>query len=320
MIGWHSYRFAAKAAALFLALTLALGVSTASAQRRDRWPPTRPTNLHVTATASFSVSLAWNPSTDNSGSFSYRIHASNGHDATVSQASTSFDWNFGLTAGFTYSFYVYAVDGSGNRSGNSNTVTVTLPRDSVPPTAPVLSVTDVGPSHVALAWTASIDDGPFVWYQTFVNGTPTVGLTAETSATILGLTPSTTYTFTVQARDNGINWSSPSNAVTVTTAPADSTDTQPPTTPGNLFGFDGGCAEAWLTWDQSTDNVDPQFAIRYEIFVNGTFRPESTTTGYGETIAYADAEGPNTFEVFAVDSAGNVSAPASITMQMSNPC
>jgi len=46
--------------------------------------------------------------------------------------------------------------------------------------------------------------------------------------------------------------------------------------------------------DASTDNVDPQFTIRYEIFINGTFLPENFSIGYTRTIVYALVEGPNT--------------------------
>jgi hypothetical protein len=77
---------------------------------------------------------------------------------------------------------------------------------------------------------------------------------------------------------------------------------------------------AVLRWTQSTDNLDPQFTIRYEIYVNGIFRPESTMIGYGNTIAYAVVDGFNTFEVIAVDSAGNRSAPTSITLCMAAVC
>jgi chitinase len=313
-------RLAANAAALVLVFTLILGPSTAWAAGRDRTPPTRPTNLRVTAKTSYTVSLAWNPSTDNSGTFSYVIHSSYSHNASVSQTATSFNWNFGLEAGYTYSFYIYAVDGSGNKSGNSNTVTVTLPRDTIPPTPPVLSVTDVGSTYVSLTWTPSTDDGPFVWYQVYVNGSASTFADHNTSATVLNLSPATTYVFTVKARDNGINWSPPSNAVTVTTEATDPNDTTPPTPPTNLIGYDQGCGEADLRWTPSTDNVDPQFAIRYEIFINGIFMPENVAIGYSQTIVYALVEGSNTFEIFAVDSAGNRSTPASITMQMSPLC
>jgi chitinase len=194
-------------------------------------------------------------------------------------------------------------------------------RDTTPPTAPVLSVTEVSSTYVRLQWTASTDDGPYICYQVFTNGSPSTWANYDTSVVVQGLTPSTTYVFTVKARDNGINWSPPSNAVTVTTTATNSGDTTPPTVPTNLSGWDGGCGEEHLKWSQSTDNVDPQFNIRYEIYVNGIVRPESFVIGRGSTVAYAVSEDANTFEVFAVDSAGNRSAPASLSVQsMSPPC
>lgn len=194
-------------------------------------------------------------------------------------------------------------------------------RDTTPPTAPVVSVGEVGSRHVTLTWTPSTDDSPYIWYFVYQNGSQqfVAYAGANTSVTVLGLTPNTTYIFIVRARDNGINWSPDSNAVTVTTTSNDG-DTTPPTTPANLRGSDQGCGELRMTWNQSTDNVDPQVDIRYDIFVNGIARPESTVHGIGGTIAYAVAAGTNTFEVFAIDSAGNRSAPASITLQMSPPC
>jgi chitinase len=198
---------------------------------------------------------------------------------------------------------------------------VSAARDRIPPTAPTLSVTDVSSNYVSLAWTASTDNSPFIWYRISINGNPINGTTtANLSTTIQGLTPNTTYVFTVQARDNGINWSPSSNAVTVTTSSVNGGDTIAPTTPANLSGFDGGCGEAYLSWNQSTDNADPQFAIRYDVYVNGIFRPESSGYGLSRTVAYAAVEGWNTFEVFAVDSAGNTSAPASINLQLFGLC
>jgi len=75
-----------------------------------------------------------------------------------------------------------------------------------------------------------------------------------------------------------------------------------------------------LTRDQSTDDLDPQFAIRYQIYANGILRPGSSVIGSSRTVAYAVVEGSNTFEVFAVDSASNRSAPTSVALQMFGLC
>jgi len=130
--------------------------SVAAATSRDRTPPTTPTNLRITSLSHKSVTLAWDPSTDNSGSFSYSVNK-DGQSFTVPQTRTTYtiDW---LSAGRSYTFYVTAVDKALNQSGQSNTVTVTTPRDTTPPTAPVLWGTVRGPSQVSLTWTQSTDD------------------------------------------------------------------------------------------------------------------------------------------------------------------
>ena len=87
--------------------------------------------------------------------------------------------------------------------------------------------------------------------------------------------------------------------VSETTLPT--TDTTAPSAPGNLYAFDFGC-ETWLFWDQSVDDVDPQYAIRYEVFVNGV--SDGGQNGIDRWITYG-TQSSNTYTVDAVDSAGN---------------
>jgi chitodextrinase len=301
---------AAAFAAILVLLVSAFGNSHAFAAR-DRTPPTKPADLRVTSTTSYNVSLAWSPSADNSGIFSYRVVGSDGATYTVPQTQNTFN-RFVAPLG-TYSFYVYAVDGSGNKSLKSNTVSATPPPDITAPTPPVLSEAGVNPTEVALEWTASTDDGPYLFYQVFVNGSPSVDARHNRFAVVQGLTPETTYEFTVKARDlyGPPNVSAPSNVVTVTTAAGGGLDTEPPTSPGNLHGWDvgDGAREINLFWTQSVDNQTPQASIVYEVYQNGVL--DHTVTGVGRTILYASQAGENVFTVIAVDDAGNQSAPAS---------
>ncbi len=311
MTGRHPSWVAARAAALALLLTLVLGTSPAWAAR-DRTAPTKPTNLRVTSTTAHNITLAWNPSTDNSGTFSYQVWVSYGFTHTVSQTQTTF--SLGVVPNTTYSFYVYAVDGSGNTSATSNTVSATTPPDTTAPSPPVVSVVGVNPSEVSLAWTASTDDGLHVFYQVFVNGSPNVDAGQNLSAVVHGLTPETTYEITVKARDlYGQNVSAPSNVVTVTTAAASAVDTEPPSSPGNLHGWDvgDGAREVNLFWTESFDNQTPQASIAYEVYLNGVL--DHTTSG-DRAIVYATRGGQNTFTVIAIDDAGRRSNPASITV------
>jgi chitinase len=305
----HSPAF--KVVALAVALALIVGVAPAMAAR-DRTPPTRPTNLRVTGMTPYSVSLAWNPSTDNSGSVIYTICCANVSSETFPGPASSRVYRAGLEAGRTFTLRISARDPSGNFSGYSNSVTFTLPPDVTPPTKPVVTVTDVGSTHVSLSW-SSTEDGPNVWFTVFRDGAPVMQGTRDTSANFGLLEPETTYVFTVQARDFGGNNSPLSDPLSVTTDPVDTSDTTPPTTPGNLrdngMSFEDG--ETWLFWDQSTDNVTPQPFIRYDVYVNGVF--DHSLTGHGNTVVYGNPGVLNTYQVIAVDASGNQSAPASLT-------
>lgn len=304
---WRTVRVAA---AIFTVLVSLFGTSTALAAR-DRTPPTKPSNLHVTSLTAHNVTLAWNPSTDNSGTFTYQVWVSYGYTHTVPQTQTTF--SLGVVPNSTYSFYVYAVDGSGNKSQRSNTVTVTVPSDTTAPTPPVVSLIGVNPTEVSLQWTASTDDDPIIYYQVFVNGSPNVDTRDQRFAVVHGLTPQTTYQITVKARDfYGQNVSAPSNVLTVTTSAVSTMDTEPPSAPGNLNGYDiDGAGEINLFWIESFDNQTAQASIVYEVYQNGVL---DQTTGGDRAILYAAQSGENTFTVIAVDDAGNRSEPASITI------
>jgi chitinase len=302
--------FVNRAAVVSLMLLLVLGISPALAAP-DRKAPTRPTNLRVTAVTSYSVSLAWNPSTDNSGVFSYIICCAYNNMATVPQTATSYTFTQGLEAGRTFSFRIFARDAAGNSSGYSNSVTVTLPADTQPPPKPIVTVTAVGPTHVSLLL-SSVDDGPHVWYTILQNGAPTSFGGSNSTPTITGLQPSTAYTFTVQARDFAGHQSPFSDPVTVTTLAAPN-DSIPPSQPGNLSGMDFG-EEVWLSWTQSTDNLTPQSLIKYEVYVNDVL--DHTLVGRGDTVLYGTAGMLNVFKVIAVDSAGNKSTPATFSVNI----
>jgi chitodextrinase len=268
-----------------------------------------PKNLRVAAITPHSVTLAWDAAV-NSGSFTYVIESSFGYRVGVPQTQTSYTWTRDLVPGRTYSFVMWAGNAKGQTSAKSNTLTVTLPVDTTPPAAPVVSVTGVTSSTVDLAWgPVADDDHTCCTYRVLVNGNlANVHWTGERSATVLRLAGATTYSFTVVAVDPSRNASAPSAAVTATTQP--SMDTSGPTAPGNLVAWDFGC-ETWLFWEESVDDVDPQHAILYEVHVNGVF--DGQQLGVDRWITYG-TQTSNTFTVQAIDSAGNRSAVNSVTL------
>jgi chitodextrinase len=307
---WHLASWRTTRIVAILALLLSVwGVSPALAAR-DRKPPTKPTNLRVTSLTPHRVTLAWNPSTDDSGTFTYKVFVSWGSTTTLPQTQTTY--SVGLVPANTYSFYVYAVDGSGNVSQRSNTVTVTTPPDTIAPSAPVVSQVGVNPTEVSLRWTASTDDGLHIRYQVFLNGSPSgVETLNGLAAVVHGLTPETTYAITIQARDlYGENVSAPSNVLTVTTPAVSATDTEAPSSPGCCWGGDVGGLELNIFWGPSFDNQTPQASIAYEIYLNGVL--DHTIIG-DRAVLYTTQFGDNTITLIAVDRAGNRSAPSTVT-------
>jgi hypothetical protein len=299
-------------AAVALVLALAVAGPVAAGKKPppptgDKTPPTTPTNLHATSLSQTSVTLAWDASTDNSGSFSYSVNK-DGQGFTVPQGQTTYtiDW---LSAGRTYTFYVTAVDRSLNTSGKSNILTVTTLADTAAPPAPTLSGHVRGPSQVRLTWNRVEDDtSTFVTYRIFANGarvTQHLNWYGETDVVLRHLTPSTTSAFTVQAVDESGNTAT-SNAVTLTTEA--SSDVTPPSVPTNVrIVGSNGCPEFFVGWTQSTDDTDPQYLIEYEIYVNGVLSPLAVSAGVDQDFVYATDSGANTFTVKAVDQAGNTS-------------
>ena len=301
--------FARRAVCAAAALFAMLLAAPSAAPGPSRGPLDGPKNLRMAAITPHSVTLAWDPAV-NSGSFTYVIEASFGYRVGVPQTQTSYTWTRDMIPGRTYSFVMWAGDAKGRESAKSNTVTVTLPVDTTPPAAPVVSVTGTTSSTVGLAWGAvADDDSTCCTYRVFANGVlANVESTGDRAVTVLRLAAATTYSFTVVAVDPSGNASSPSAAVTSTTL--QNADTTGPSAPGNLYAFDFGC-ETWLFWDESVDDVDPQSAILYEVRVNGVF--DGAQVGIDRWITYG-TQPSNTFSVQAVDSAGNRSPTSSLTL------
>jgi hypothetical protein len=284
----------------------------------DRRRPTTPGNLRVTAKTPFSAALAWNPSSDDSGNFSYFLvsTAFNSGSVNLPKTATTFTWNTDLYPRNYYTFLIYAKDAAGNASSTAS-VTTTLPADTVAPSVPpVVSVAAVGSTWVSLAWTAAQDDGPYLFYQVLLNGSPYANVGKVTSTTLHLLEPATSYSFSVRAQDYGPNWSAPSNVVTATTTAPNPNDTTPPTTPAGLRGdtFGTGDGEVRLRWTRSTDDFDAQPFIRYDIYVNGVL--DHTLVDSSSAVVYGNVGALNRFEVIASDTAGNASAPATLDLRI----
>jgi chitodextrinase len=279
--------------------------ASAGPGKRDNQPPTAPTNVRVVSVTEETITIAWNASTDNSG----KIHAYIAGGIYHPGDSTTKTFT-GLVPRTTRTYYVQAIDPSGNMSGLSDPVTATTLPDTTPPTTPAnLKVAGTGISTVSLTWDRSSDRWAF-GYEVLMDGQFLAAAShpfTGTPSTTLRKIPPGTHTFQVRARDFSGNVSGLSNAVEVTlTGNGDST---PPEAPTNLTVEDlnDNCGSLILRWTASTDNFDDPSQIEYELYVNGTFRlTPPGTTAFG---LYAPA-GTQTWTVVAVDRAGNSSGPS----------
>ena len=68
-----------------------------------------------------------------------------------------------------------------------------------------------------------------------------------------------------------------------------------------------------MSWTQSTDDLDAQANIRYDVYVNGRFEDVVFGSG-GPRVIYGTDFGHNLIEVFATDTAGNTSAAGTFTI------
>src|SRR4051794_1088796 len=176
--------------------------------------------------------------------------------------------------------------------------------DTTAPTTPGnLHSTATTSDSVSLAWDASTDDVGVTAYDIYNDGNKlSEAAGTATSKTITGLAPKTQYRLTVFARDAAGNVSASSNSVTVTTDPT--TDTEPPSAPGDLRSTGVTSGSVSLAWDASTDNVG---VTGYGVYSGGT-AIVTGITGTSATIPNLAADTSYTFTVKARDAGNNVSA------------
>ena len=175
--------------------------------------PSAPTGLTVTAKTSSTVSLSWTASSGATGYQVLRNGTSVGTPTSTSYTDT------GLTAGTSYTYTVEATNTAGS-SAASSSVTATTNTAGTAPNAPTgLTAGTVTTTTVPLSWTASTTGGSYAvaGYYVLRNGS-VVGTTTSTSYTDTGLSPSTTYTYTVKAYDTNGDVSAASSSVSATTS------------------------------------------------------------------------------------------------------
>ncbi len=288
----------------------------------DTQAPTAPTSLVVANHTTQTLSLRWNPSTDNVGVTKYVVYIAKTNDFSPLPPPTEFittTANISLTAyPYEISVYVKAFDAAGNKSSTSNTIIVppfTASTDIIPPSVPTGLTGNATTQVVNLYWNPSTDNVGVVLYEisAFPAGIlpsplppPTIYVSTTNSLTINpGITGPMTYK--VRAKDAAGNYSGYSIIITLT--PGGASDIIPPTAPTNLIVASHTALTLNLAWNPSTDNVG---VTRYVVYVAKTndFSPLPPPTEYQTTspnISFSAFPYEVKIYVKAFDAAGNMS-------------
>ncbi|MFB7382792.1 glycosyl hydrolase family 18 protein, partial [Kitasatospora purpeofusca] len=181
------------------------------------------------------------------------------------------------------------------------------------PSAPgTPTVTDATAHTLALKWPAATGgDFPVASYDV-LNGSTVVGGSTTTDAVVTNLTPATSYTLTVRAKDTRGNLGPASAPVTASTFdPA--TDPTPPTAPTNLRTTAVGSSDVTLAWNAATDNLK---VAAYDVYQDGALVRTVTGSTLTATVGSLSPSTSYTFTVKARDGADNASpatAPLKVT-------
>ncbi|QTA92989.1 fibronectin type III domain-containing protein [Desulfonema magnum] len=161
----------------------------ASVTLEDTEPPTVPREMTVTEIPDddgFHFLVTWDPCSDNVGVTGYVIRNGETGDST----SETFYADSGVTALTTYTYTAEAYDAAGNRSGESDPITVTKTGDvPVPQVTFSASATSVSPGEtVVLSWDTSGADSRTLG--------PGIGDISESGTAEVSPEETTTYTLT----------------------------------------------------------------------------------------------------------------------------
>ncbi len=282
----------------------------------DNAAPARITNLAATATSANDIRLSWTaPAAHGAAISDYTLQRKSGGgvfadvSTTIAAGATSFT-DSGLTPETTYTYRIRARNSVGYGAWSSDTPGTT-PAAGAPSGVSDLSATKDatnGGTEIDLSWTAPADNGEAITSYTLERKSGSGGYgpvsssiaAGDTSYSDSGLTPGTTYTYRILARNSVGNgaWSSEASATT---------DALPPDAITDLSIT--GTAVVFLRWTNPADNGRPITSYRLERKAgSGSYAALSNGPGAGATrfieILFTP-ETTYTYRIRAVNSVGN---------------
>ncbi|USD24809.1 fibronectin type III domain-containing protein [Flagellimonas marinaquae] len=268
----------------------------------DTQGPNAVTDLTASLITETTAFLSWSDPGDNVGVTDYEVFQDN---VSIGTTGGVIEFNVsGLVGATNYNFTVIASDAAGNTSTVSNiepVLTSPPPDTEAPSTIADLASSNTTTTTTDLAWSAATDNVGVTNYEVFQDGVSIANTGTTTAFNVTGLSPGTSYDFTVFAEDTAGNVSGASNTETVNTTGI--VDVEAPSVISDLSASNTTSISTELSWSASTDNVA---VTNYEVFQDGVSIANTGTT----TALNVTGLSPSTsydFTVFAEDAAGNVS-------------
>jgi chitodextrinase len=216
-------------------------------------PPLAPSGLAAVGASDTQINLSWKASNNADGFVIETAPTASGPwtgIATVGPNVITYT-QMGLSSLSTYYFHVYAYNSLGNSPYSNIASGTTLTQaDTIAPSIPSgLTASAISSNRVNLSWVGSTDSGGsgLAGYTVYLNGTQ-VATVATASYMVTGLSPNTSYCFTVSASDNAGNVSAPSGQACATTLGT------VPVAPSGLVALAISSSQINLTWQDNSNN------------------------------------------------------------------
>lgn len=183
--------------------------------------PGAPTIGTATATGQSSASVSFTPPVSNGGATITSYTVTSSPDGITATGATSPITVTGLSSGRAYTFTVYATNSVGNStpSAASNSTVTSTPAVPQKPTG--VSATPTGTTTATVSFTAPSNSGSSPITQYIATSSPdgitgTLNQAGSGTITVTGLSPATSYTFTVKAVNSAgqSDPSDPSSSIT----------------------------------------------------------------------------------------------------------
>ena len=268
-------------------------------------PPSIPMELAGSVEGA-TVSLSWEPSTDDEAVLGYNVYRDNQYLTTVSSNS----YSGSNEPDQSHSWYVVAFDVRSNFSPRSDRIVLPDPGPvdtTLPPSVPTGLSGDVDAGStvdtVTLTWTPSTDDQAVAGYNIYRNRQYIATRFSEQYTGTVDAGSSNN--FSVVAFDFDGNFSATSESLTLPLGTEEVDPGVPPSIPQGLAGetnTNGGQTQVQLSWQPSTSSVA---VTGYNVYRNRDYLTTVFTNAYSDVVTAGTAF---SYTVVAFDDFGNFSA------------